>query len=359
MNLGEGGRQVRLVVDAMGGDHKPQAPVQGAMEALAAVPDLEILLAGRPEVIGPVAAEHGRGLDGRWEILPASEVIGPEEAPAQAVKSKRDSSIVVGLDACASGRADGMVSAGNTGALTTAGLLRLHRIPGVARPAMPVVLPTVDRRGLILLDIGAGADADAQNLLDYGIMGSLYAEKVRDIARPRVALLNIGTEERKGTRVSREAFALLQDSPLNFVGNIEGRELFGGKADVVVTDGFVGNVVIKTLEGFAWGISQVMGHDLRHSGIVTLIGAALAARTLRNLRKRIDYTEYGGVPFLGINGVCVKCHGSSSVKAMRNGILAGARIIREGVVPEIARSVAAARGQNPGDGPAEGMGAGG
>ncbi len=348
---------MRIAVDAMGGDHQPTAPVQGAMEALAAQADLEVLLVGRPERITPALGEQAKQFAGRFEILPASEVIGPEEEPAAAVKSKRDSSIVVGLEACRAGHAHGFVSAGNTGALTAGSLFRFGRIRSVERPAMPVVLPTVDRRGLVLLDIGAGTDADARNLLDYAVMGALYAEKVRDIAQPRVALLNIGTEERKGTRDKREAFTLLQGSGLNFVGNIEGRELFGGTADVVVTDGFVGNVVIKTLEGFAWGISQVMGYDLRHSGIITLLGAAMAARTLRNLRKRIDYTEYGGVPFLGVNGVCVKCHGSSGTKAMRNGILAGARIITAGVVPEIARSVAAARARADEDPEGGGRGA--
>ncbi len=348
---------MRVAVDAMGGDHHPLAPVQGAMDALDTVPDLHVLLVGRPEAITPVMGDQARRLAGRWEIVPATEVIGPEEAPATAVRSKRDSSIVVGLELCVQGRADGMVSAGNTGALTAGSLFSFHRIPGVGRPAMPVVLPTVDRRGLVLLDIGATTDPEARNLLDYGIMGALYAEKVRDIPHPRVALLNIGTEERKGTAVSREAFALLQGSSLNFVGNIEGRDLVGGTADVVVTDGFVGNVVIKALEGFGSGISQVMGHDLRHSGFLTLLGAALAARTLRNLRKRIDYTEYGGVPFLGVNGVCVKCHGSSKAKAMRNGILAAARIISAEVVPSIAASVNADRGAAEAP-PAEGAGGG-
>ncbi len=330
---------VRVAVDAMGGDHGPTATVPGVLAALEAEPELEALLVGRPEDIRPHLAAAGSRLERRYTLVPATQVIGPEEAPTQAVREKADSSIVVALELCRQGQADGMVSAGNTGALTAGSFLKLGRIPGVSRPAMPVVLPTVDRRGLILLDVGAHTDPSARSLLEYGLMGALYAELVRDIGRPRVALLNIGTEERKGTSVSREAFSLLQASSLNFVGNIEGRDLFGGRADVVVTDGFVGNVVIKTLEGFAWGISQVMGHDLRHSGLLTLLGAALAAKTLRGLRRRIDYTEYGGVPFLGVNGVCVKCHGSSSAKAMCNGVLAAARIIRQGVVPSIARSV--------------------
>ena len=327
---------MRIAVDAMGGDHQPAAPVRGALEALAERPDLQVLLVGQPEAIATEMAGAAAAVAERCLVIPAAEVIGPGEAPTAALREKRNSSIVVGLELCKSGRADGLVSAGNTGALMAGALLTYGRIAGVLRPAMPVVLPTVDGRGLVLLDIGAHVDADARNLYDYAVMGSLYTETSRGIERPRVALLNVGTEERKGTAVSREAFGLLQGAPVHFVGNIEGRDLFANVADVVVTDGFVGNVVVKTLEGFGIGISQVMGRELRHSGLLTLVGAALAARTLRRLRRRMDYSEYGGVPFLGVGGVCIKCHGSSGARAMKNGVHAAARVVGSGLIASIA-----------------------
>lgn len=327
---------MRIAVDAMGGDHHPGAPVRGALEALGERRDLEIVLVGDPTVIRAEAEALPRTPAGRWEVLAATQVIGPGDAPTAAVREKRDSSIVRGLALCKAGEADAFVSAGNTGALMAGAFLTFGRIPGVLRPAMPVVLPTVDGRGLTFLDIGAHMDADARNLYDYAIMGSLLAERTRGITQPRVALLNVGTEERKGTAVSREAFNLLQNAPVRFVGNIEGRDLFANQADVVVTDGFVGNVVLKALEGFGSGISQVMGRELRHSGLLTLVGAALAARTLRGLRKRMDYAEYGGVPFLGVGGVCIKCHGSSNARALKNGVLAAARVVESGLVPSIA-----------------------
>jgi glycerol-3-phosphate acyltransferase PlsX len=332
---------MRIAVDAMGGDHAPAAPVRGALDALAAEPGLAVALVGRPEVLQPLLAGVAAEVRERLEVVPASEVIGPEEAPAAAFARKRDSSIAVGLNLCKRGEADALVSAGNTGALMAGSLLTWGRIAGVDRPAMPVVLPTVDARGCVLLDIGAHMDADARNLYDYGVMGSLYAQRVRGVEQPRVGLLNVGTEPRKGPGVMREAYALLAKSGLNFAGNVEGRDLFRGDFHVVVTDGFVGNVVIKAIEGVGQGVSQVMGYELRHSGLLTLLGAALAARTLRGLRKRLDYAEYGGVPFLGVNGVCVKCHGSSDVRAMKNGVLAAARVVDRGVIPSIAAALAA------------------
>jgi glycerol-3-phosphate acyltransferase PlsX len=331
---------VRIAVDAMGGDHAPAAPVEGALAALAEDPELTVELVGRPDAIDPLLAGVPRGLRDRVAVTAASEVIGPEEAPAHAVQRKRDASIVRGLERCRQGAVDGLVSAGNTGALMAGALLILGRVPGVARPAMPVVLPTVDRGGCVLLDVGAHMEADARNLYDYGIMGALYARLARGVERPRVGLLNVGTEPRKGTSVAREAYALLAESGLDFAGNVEGRDLFGGQYHVVVTDGFVGNIVIKTIEGIGQGISRVMGYELRHSGLLTLLGAALAAKTLRGLRRRMDYAEYGGVPFLGVDGVCVKCHGSSDRRAMKNGVLAAARVVRGRLIPEIARAMA-------------------
>jgi glycerol-3-phosphate acyltransferase PlsX len=349
---------MRVAVDAMGGDQRPAAPVEGALRAVAARKDLEVLLVGPRATVEAAlaAAPPGAGRD-RVRVVDAPDVIETGESPARAVLSKRQSSIVVGLELCGRGEADAFVSAGNTGALTAGSVLIWKTIPGVDRPAMPAVLPTVDGRGCVFLDVGAGTEAGPDNLCDFAIMGSLYAERARGIREPRVALLNVGTEERKGTAVAKEAFARLQAARVRFVGNVEGRDLFADRADVVVTDGFVGNVVLKTIEGMGIGLSQVLGRELRHSGFITLLGAALAARTLRGMRRRLDYAEVGGVPFLGVRGVCVKCHGSSGARALGNGVLSAAAVVGGGVVAEIERAL---RGL-PGAGdaaPAEGATAG-
>jgi glycerol-3-phosphate acyltransferase PlsX len=328
---------MRIVLDAMGGDHAPEAPVEGARGAVRAQPDLEVLLCGPRERIEPLlAAAPSQGLG----ILPASEVIGPDEAPATAFRHKRDSSIAVGLRAVQAGEADAFVSAGNTGALMVGSTLTFGRIPGIDRPAMTAVLPTIDGAGFLFLDIGAHMDASARNLYEYAVVGSIYAELVRGVPNPRVGLLNVGTEEGKGNEVSREAYARLAHSGLNFVGNVEGRDLFQRPADVIVTDGFVGNIVLKALEGYGSGIARVLGKELRHSGFLTLLGAALAQKTLRRLRKRMDYAEAGGAPFLGVNGVCIKCHGSSEARAITNGILLAASVVRQRVVQRIADRLA-------------------
>ena len=333
----------------MGGDQQPSAPVAGAIAALQARADLEVLLVGQPDAVAAAVAAAGMpsGLARRCTTVPAAEVIATGESPARAVMAKPQSSISVGLRLCKAGEADGFVSAGNTGALTVGSVLLWERIPGVERPAMPAIVPTVDGRGLVFLDVGAGTEASARNLLDFALMGSLYAERARGISAPRVALLNVGTEEQKGTAAAKEAFALLQAAPLRFVGNIEGRDLFADRADVVVTNGFVGNIVLKIIEGFGLGLSQVLGRELRHSGLRTLLGAALAAPTLRGLRRRLDPAEVGGVPFLGVGGVCLKCHGSSGSRALRNGVLAAAAVAEGGVVAEIGRALAALEAARP------------
>lgn len=328
---------MRIAVDAMGGDNAPEAPVAGVLEFLrerrGAEPD--VCLVGQPERVRPLLG--GAAV----EVVAASEVIGGDEAPAAAVRKKRDSSIAVGLGLVKAGQAEAFVSAGNTGALMAGSLLILGRIPGVDRPAMTSIVPTVDGQGFMLLDLGAHMDASARNLYEYAVMGSLFVEKVRGIERPRVGLLNVGTEEGKGNEVCREAYGLLTASGLNFVGNVEGRDLFGRVADVVVTDGFVGNIVLKALEGYGTGIARVLGYELRHSGLRVLVGAALAQHTLRRLRKRLDYAEYGGAPFLGVSGVVIKCHGSSDARAIKNGVHLAENYVRQGVVAHIAARLAA------------------
>jgi glycerol-3-phosphate acyltransferase PlsX len=323
---------MKIMLDAMGGDRAPGATVAGACAAVTESPGLEVVLCGQEDRIRAEQRELPAGIS----ILPAAEVIGPDESPATAFRAKRDSSMAVGLRAVRQGEADAFVSCGNTGALMVGSLLTFGRAPGVDRPAMTTFLPTIDGQGFLLLDLGAHMDASARNLYEFALMGSIYAELVRGIERPRVALLNVGTEEGKGNEVIREAYTLLSQSDVNFVGNVEGRDLFDHPVDVAVTDGFVGNVVLKTLEGYGSGISRVLGRELRHSGFVTLLGAALAQKTLRRLKRLMDYSEYGGAPFLGVNGVSIKCHGSSDAKAVKNGLVLASRVVSQGVISRIA-----------------------
>lgn len=322
---------MKVVLDAMGGDGAPRANVDGALAAVRERSDLQVVLCGPEAQIRPLLAGAGEAV----EILPATEVIGPDEQPTTAFRHKPDSSMAVGLRAVQQGQADAFVSAGNTGALMVGSLLTLGRAPGVDRPAMTSYLPTLDDAGFLFLDLGAHMNASSRNLFEFAQMGSIYAELVRGVRRPRVGLLNVGTEKGKGNEVSREAYALLSESDLNFVGNVEGRDLFSHCADVVVTDGFVGNIVLKTLEGYGSGVARVLGKELRHSGFFTLLGAALAQKTLRRLRRRLDYAEAGGAPLLGVNGVAIKCHGSSEGRAIKNGVLVAAEVVRQQVIARI------------------------
>lgn len=324
---------MRIAIDAMGGDNAPAAVVLGA---LAAARDGvgEILLVGPGEVVR-------RELGGRGDasidtslpvtLIEAPEVIGADEAPVQAVQRKKDSSILVGLRLVREGRADAFVSAGNTGALMAASLLTLGRIPGVKRPAIGGIFPTVDRRGCLVLDLGAHMDATPLNLFQYAVMGSVYAREVLDVREPTVGLLNVGTEENKGNELTKAAYQLLRESPLNFRGNIEGRDIFTRGADVVVCDGFVGNVLLKTLEGLGQGMFELLRRELR-AGIREKAGALLLAPALRRFARSVDYREYGGGPILGVDGACIKCHGSSDARAIRNGITVAARVASQDVI---------------------------
>jgi glycerol-3-phosphate acyltransferase PlsX len=254
------------------------------------------------------------------EIVDAAEVIGPDEAPVAAVRAKQHSSLVEAIRLVHQGRVAGAVSAGNTGALLAAGLLVLKRMPGVERPALTAGLPTRDGSGVLVLDVGANVEARPQHLVQYAFMGSLYAEHVLGRARPRVGLLNIGTEAGKGPPSIQEAYTRLShQSGLRFVGNVESREILSGAADVLVTDGFVGNLVLKAVEGAAEEVMRGVRGALYES-VRARLGGLLARPALSRLRRRFDYQEIGGVPLLGLNGVVVKAHGASRQKAFANAI---------------------------------------
>lgn len=298
----------------MGGDNAPGEIIKGALQSLETFPDIEIQLYGDEQAMAPYLQEHER-----LTVFHCTEVIEPEDEPARAVRRKKDASMVRMAQAVKEGQADAGVSAGNTGALVAAGLFVVGRIAGIERPALAPTLPTVDGKGFLMLDLGANANAKPSHIYQYGIMGSIYAEKVRGIAKPRVGLLNIGTEQGKGNDLTKEAYDLLAEAPINFIGNVEARDLLMGVADVVVTDGFTGNMVLKAIEGTALGFFTML-KEVYTSSMKTKVSAALVKSELGGLKKKLDYSEYGGAGLFGLNSSIVKAHGSSNANAIFNAI---------------------------------------
>jgi phosphate acyltransferase len=312
---------VRVAVDALGGDRGPQEIVAGALEARS--PGIE------PILFGPAGLETG-GL----ELVVTTEEIGMDDKPAEAVRAKPDSSLVAAVRAVAAGKADVVVSAGNTGAMLAAGLLELRRLPGVHRPAIAVPLPA--KRGpSVLLDAGANADARPDHLLQFAHMGAVFAEEILGIANPEVRLLSIGEEPEKGNQLTLEARALLEASDLRFGGNAEGRDLLAGAADVVVTDGFTGNVALKTIEGTIRAILDGLREEITATTTGKL-GGLLIRPAARRLRTRLDPDTYGGAYLLGLRGLAVIAHGNSSPRAIANAIRLGARGVDHDVVGRLA-----------------------
>ncbi|MCI2253149.1 phosphate acyltransferase PlsX [Domibacillus sp. PGB-M46] len=306
---------MKLAIDAMGGDHAPEQIILGVNRALKEMPQLEVMLYGDEEKIRPYLEESSRA-----QVVHASDVILGTDEPVRAVRRKKQSSLVLMAEAVAASEAAACVSAGNTGALMAAGLFVVGRIDGVERPALAPTLPTIDGKGFVMLDAGANSDAKPEHLLQYAVMGSVYAEKVRGIPKPRVGLLNIGTEEKKGNDLTKAAYKLLSEAAgLNFIGNIESRELLNGAADVVVTDGFTGNMVLKTIEGSALSVFSMLKTALTAS-TKSKIGALLLKDELRGLKSKMDYTEYGGAGLFGLKAPVIKAHGSSDANAFYHAI---------------------------------------
>lgn len=316
---------MRVAVDAMGGDHAPQEIVKGAIAAASAVSDLEIILVGVREQIMNAAGE----LPTRVSIVEASEVIENEDKPLMAIRRKKDSSMVVALHMLKDGKADAVVSAGNTGALMAGASLLVGRIPGIGKPALAPVLPTEDGKGVVAVDIGATMDPRPENLYQYAIMGNLYAQTVFGLKEPRVGLLNVGTEAEKGNELAKQTYKMLAESRMNFVGNVEAREVMRGQCDVLICDGFVGNVLLKSMEGVAQSLFSEIKGAINTGGVKAKLGALLLKDTLKGLKGKMDYSEHGGSPLLGINGICVKCHGSSNAVTVKNAILKQAYLLAE------------------------------
>jgi phosphate acyltransferase len=328
-----------IALDAMGSDRAPRPEIEGAIQAARHLGARVVLVGPEPQL----KAELNRyrwGASHAIEIVHASEVITMEDKAAQAVRSKRQSSMHVGLRLVREGRAAGFVTAGNTGAAMAAAKMILGALPGVDRPALAAVFPTAIRTGAMLLDVGANVDCDAHNLEQFAVMGEVYFRSIFGTRRPKVGLLSIGEEETKGNQLTREAFQLLKQLPLNFVGNVEGRDLYNGEVDVIVSDGFVGNVALKTSEGVVNLVRAALKEALRET-ITRQVGYLLSRSAFTDFKKRLDHTEYGGAPLLGLKGVCIITHGSSNANAIKNAIRVAAEFAESNANAEIEKGLAA------------------
>ncbi|MGN0736045.1 MAG: phosphate acyltransferase PlsX [Anaerovoracaceae bacterium] len=327
---------MRIILDGMGGDNAPYAVVEGAVLASKEI-EHEIVIIGQEELINQELKKYKYNHD-KITVADAREVITNDEAPVRAVRSKKDSSIVKGINMVKNGDGDIFISAGSTGALLSGGLFILGRIQGIDRPALASIYPVVGGEADLLIDAGANAECKPNNLLEFGIMGNIYMEKVVGRPSPKVGLVNIGTEAAKGSTLTKAAYELLEQSNMNFIGNVEAREVPKGICDVIVCDGFTGNVILKLTEGLAWNILQVIKRKFT-DGVKAKLGAALLIDKLGELKKEFDYSEYGGAPILGVKGPIVKMHGSSSANAVKNTILKGIPFVEEKVIEKIQNSV--------------------
>ncbi len=330
---------ISIAVDAMGGDHAPSAVVDGAVAAARHL-TVKIALVGPRAAVTAALAQHPDWASLDLEIVDASDVIAMTESPAAALRRKPGASIRVAADLVARKQADALVSAGHTGATVMASYAAFGTIPGVDRPALAAAIPTLARPA-VLVDAGANVECRPHHLLQFAVMGSVYARVAYGTERPRVGLLSIGEEETKGNDLTREAHRLLKASPLNFIGNVEGREIYGGSADVIVCDGFTGNVVLKTSEGLVETVETLLGDELRGT-FSSQVGYLLSRRAFRRFRRRVDYSEYGGAPLLGVAGLAIIGHGRSSAKAIRNAIALAYRFATSDFIPRVEHEIAAA-----------------
>lgn len=323
-----------IALDAMGGDHAPQAIVEGALRALRKYEDIEILLAGPQQQLTELTSGAPE-LSGRIGYLNATQVIEMDEAPMLAVRTKKDSSMVVAMNAVKEGSAGAVVSAGSTGAILACGMFRIGRIPGLERPALAPILPGLKGR-VMLIDGGANVDCQPKYLLQFGLMGSVYMKNVLDVSEPQVGLVNIGAESEKGNKLTKETFEMMsRQKGYCFAGNCEARDIFTGDFDVVVADGFDGNIILKHTEGLAKALFSMLQQELMGNGLRCKLGALLAKPAFRIVKRRLDYNSVGGAPLLGVNGAVVKAHGSSGAEAIENAIAQARRMLEGDVVGKI------------------------
>ena len=331
---------MRIFVDAMGGDNAPQAPVEGSLEALRKYPALEISLAGDLKVLEPMLKDCD-DVRSRITLVDAPEVITNNESPVMGVRTKKQSATVIGMLQLKEKQVDGFVSAGSTGATLAGGMFRLGRIPGIERPALAPLMPN-GKGHFLLIDCGANVDCKPEYLVQFGMMGNAYMRGVMGMANPRVGLINIGAEEEKGNALVKATYPLMEQAPYNFVGNVEARDITGDVADVLVADGFCGNLVLKFMEGLAGTLLGIIKKEIM-ADTLSKLGGALAKPAFRRVKKLMDYTEVGGAPLLGVQGAVVKAHGSSNGHAFACAIGQAIRMVEGNVVQIIEQQLAAAQ----------------
>lgn len=329
---------IDIALDAVGSDKAPEPEIRGAILACRTLP-VRVHLIGPEAELRDLLDEHLENEDLPISIVNASERIGMDEKAAHAVRTKKDSSMRVGLKLVRERKCAGFVTAGNTGAAMATAKMVLGALPGVDRPALATPMPTVKGNPCVLLDVGANVDCKPHNLEQFAVMGEMYARSVLKMHKPRVGLLSIGEEETKGNELTRDAFPLIKALPINFVGNVEGRDIFNGHADVIVCDGFVGNVALKTSEGIGRFVRDALRESLTRT-VTAKVGALLSRQAFNDFRRRLDYTEYGGAPLLGVRGVCIIGHGSSNDNAIYNGIRVAYEFAKAGTNEKIEREFA-------------------
>lgn len=329
--MGEGYRKNSVIVDAMGGDYAPEEIIKGCIDASKDL-KIGIILVGNESEIKSVVSEYGLDVS-RFRIVNANQKIGMDESPSEVVRNKKDSSIYIGTKILGEGNGGAFLSAGNTGAVMACSLYNLKRIERVLRPAIAVVIPLAEKK-LVLIDAGANVECKPQYLKQFAIMGKVYAEIILGVDSPVIGLINVGTEEKKGNELVIEVYKILKDSGLNFLGNIEGRDIFEGKVDVAVCDGFVGNILLKSVEGMA----SLFFREIKNafsSNILTKLLALGLKKSLLKMKNKFDYEEYGGAYLLGVNGIVIISHGSSKAKAISNAIKVAANGINTDLVGKI------------------------
>ncbi|WP_147802352.1 phosphate acyltransferase PlsX [Alkalicoccus halolimnae] len=324
---------MRLAVDIMGGDNAPQSAVEGCQIALDTYPDIELIMIGNQDNIPETMQKSPR-----VTVVHTTTAIESEDSPVKAVRRKKDASMVLSVQYVKDGKADAAVSAGNTGALMTAGLLIVGRTKGIERPALSPMLPTLNGDGFLLLDVGANMEAKPSHLVQYAVMGDVYMKKVRGVESPRIGLLNVGSEEGKGSELVKAAYEELNQMPLNFIGNVEARDLLEGAADVVVCDGFSGNLVLKSIEGTAMSLFSLLKEELT-SSLKNKLAAGVLKPAFKTVKNKMDYSEYGGAGLFGLNAPIIKAHGSSDAKAFASAVKQAKVMHDESVIETIRQSV--------------------
>jgi len=329
---------VRIALDAMGGDHGPEELIAGAILALEET-DLELTLVGDESAIGGCLAKLNpvHSVQKRIQVLHTTEVVEMGESPVDAIRKKKNSSVMLAFDLAKKGEAAAAVSAGNSGATLAAGIRKLGRIKNISRPGIASVFPTL-KKPVVMMDVGANVDCRPQHLFQFALMASAFSS-VYDMDTPRVGILSIGEETGKGNQLVKETFSLLEQSSLNFIGNVEGRDIFQGNVDVIVCDGFVGNICLKVSEGLVEASTQMLREGIMSSTIAKL-GYLLARPVFKKIKKRVDYAEYGGAPLLGLDGAGIICHGKSSAMAIKNAILVAQQTVKNQVNKKIIDSLA-------------------